>query len=387
MRLLISLVASYFIGSIPWSFIFTKIFSGKDIRKEGTKNVGTTNAWKIAGPIAGILSFTGDSTKGVLAILIGFLLSIDKSWWPLLALVAIIGHSWPIWLKGKGGVGVAAAVGSFVVLFPLESAAFGILAGTLWLTFGKGLMFVLSFLWPFVILIGYLRGTMDLLGTILTIILVTLLFIKGWVNLKSAFNEVKEPLKNNFVRRKIWRYMGLLFPVLAYPLWGPIVFRYIVVIAGLIALSLELIRKYSKSINEFLKKIFKPVGKSDEAYKISGTSYFLMGSAIAVLFPVPYSLISIVMLALGDSWAVLVGKKWGKHKWLKGKSVEGSLACFFISFVSGAVYMSLVGLPISYLSLIVGALSATVIEGFGNWLNDNLTMAPTAAFFMWFVNI
>jgi acyl-phosphate glycerol 3-phosphate acyltransferase len=387
MRFLISLVTGYLIGSIPWSFIFAKIFSGKDIRKEGTKNVGTTNAWKIAGPVAGVLSFTGDSTKGVLAILIGFLLGIGKSWWPLLALVAIIGHSWSIWLKGKGGVGVAAAVGSFVVLFPLESAAFGILAGTLWLTFGKGIMFVLSFLWPFVILIGYLRGTMGLLGSVLTIILVAWLFIKGWENLKSAFQEVKEPLKDSFVRRKIWRYMGLLFPGLAYPLWGPVAFRYIVVIAGLIALSLELIRKYSKSINEFLKKIFKPTGKSEEAHKISGTSYFLMGSAIAGLFSVPYSLISIVMLAMGDSWAVLVGKKWGKHQWLKGKSVEGSLACFFISFVSGVVYMNLIGLPISYMSLIVGALSATVVEGFGNLLNDNLTMAPIAAFFMWLVNI
>jgi dolichol kinase len=228
---------------------------------------------------------------------------------------------------------------------------------------------------------------MDLLGTVLTIILVAWLFIKGWENLKSAFQEVKEPLKDSFVRRKIWRYMGLLFPGLAYPLWGPVAFRYIVVIAGLIALSLELIRKYSKSINEFLKKIFKPTGKSEEAHKISGTSYFLMGSAIAGLFSVPYSLISIVMLAMGDSWAVLVGKKWGKHQWLKGKSVEGSLACFFISFVSGVVYMNLIGLPISYMSLIVGALSATVVEGFGNLLNDNLTMAPIAAFFMWLINI
>ncbi|MGY4687997.1 glycerol-3-phosphate acyltransferase [Petrotoga sp. DB-2] len=51
------MVASYLIGSIPWSFIFAKIFSGKDIRKQGTKNVSTTNAWKIAGPVAGVLSF------------------------------------------------------------------------------------------------------------------------------------------------------------------------------------------------------------------------------------------------------------------------------------------------------------------------------------------
>jgi len=386
MKLIISLIVSYFIGSVPWSYIFAMVFSGKDLRKVGTKNVGTTNAWKEAGPIAGILSFSGDATKGILAILIGMLLGISKTWWPLLALVAIIGHSNSIWLRGKGGVGVAAAVGSFVLLFPLESAAFGILAGTLWLTFGKGIMFVLSILWPFVILIGFLRGTINLLGAIFTLIMVAWLFVKGWKNLKSSFEDIKGPLKDNFVRRKLWRYMGLLFPALAYPLWGPVVFRYIVLIAGLIALILELIRRYSKSLNRILKKVFKPVGKSGEASSVSGTSYFLMGTAIAGLFPVPYSLISIVMLAFGDSWAVLVGKRWGKHQWLQGKSIEGSIACFLISFASGAVYMNLIGIPITYLALIVGAIAATVMEGLGNWINDNLSIAPIAAFFMWVIS-
>lgn len=387
MKLILSLIISYFIGSIPWSFIFTKIFSGKDLRKVGTKNVGTTNAWKEAGPIAGVLSFVGDSTKGILAILIGMLFGISKTWWPLFALIAIIGHSFPIWLKGKGGVGVAAAVGSFVILFPLESATFGILAGTLWLTFKKGIIFILSLLWPFVILIGYLRGTLDLIGTLLSIIIELFLFLRGMDNLIKSFEEVKEPLKDNFVRRKLWRYMGLLFPALAYPLWGPVVFRYIVVIAGLIALILELIRRYSKSLNRILKKIFKPVSKSEETYKVSGTSYFLMGCAIAGLFPIPYSLISIVMLALGDSWAVLVGKKWGKHQWLQGKSIEGNIACFLICLASGAVYMNLIGSPVSYFILIVGALSATMVEGLGNWLNDNLTMAPISALCMWFFSL
>lgn len=379
----ITLVLSYFLGSIPWSYLFTKLFSGKDLRKVGTKNVGSTNAWKEGGPIAGILSFIGDSTKGVLAILIAYLFGISKSWWPLFSLIAIIGHSYPIWLKGKGGVGVAAAVGSFVVLFPLESAAFGIIAGTLWLTFKKGIMFIISLLWPFVILIGYLRGTIDFLGAIMTLLLVSWLFIRGWNNLKSSFMEFKEPLKDNFVKRKLWRYLALLYPGLAYPLWGPVAFRYIIVISGLIAFFLELIRRYSKTVNEFLKKLFKPVGKSEEAYKISGTSYFLMGSAIAGLFPIPYSLISIVMLTLGDSWAVLIGQRWGKHKWLEGKSIEGSLACFAIAFASGAVYMNLINMPINYLNLLIGAIVITIVEGLGKWLNDNLTMAPAAALTMW----
>ncbi len=73
----------------------------------------------------------------------------------------------------------------------------------------------------------------------------------------------------------------------------------------------------------------------------------------------------------------------GKHKWLEGKSIEGSLACFAIAFASGAVYMNLINMPISYLNLLLGAIVATIVEGLGKWLNDNLTMAPAAALAMW----
>lgn len=384
----VALVVSYLIGSIPWSYIFAKLFSGKDLRKVGTKNVGATNAWNEAGPLAGILGFSGDSTKSLFAVLFAYALGISKSWWPLFALIAIIGHSWPIWLNGKGGIGLAAAIGAFVALFPLESAAFGILGGTLWLTLDKGLTFaIVSMMWPFVILIGYFRGTIDSLGAILTVVMVVWLIVRGWNNLKRSYSYAREALQSTFVRRKLLRYLGLLFPTLAYPLWGPVVFRYIVVISGLIALTLEIMRRYWKGLNDVLRKAFRPVGKSEEAFKVSGTSYFLMGCAVAGLFPVPYSLIAILMLTLGDSWAAMVGKRWGKHMWLSGKSLEGSIACLFICLASGAVYMNLISMQISYTALVIGALAATLVEGFGNWLNDNLTMAPTSAFFMWLISL
>lgn len=387
-KFFVTVVVSYLIGSIPWSYLFAKLFSGKDLRKVGTKNVGATNAWYEAGPIAGVLGFSGDSTKSLFAVLFAYALGISKTWWPLFALIAIIGHSWPIWLGGKGGIGLAAAIGAFVAIFPLESAAFGILGGTLWLTLDKGLTFaIFSAIWPFVILIGYFRGTIDLVGAILTVVLAVWLIVRGWDNLKSSYSHAREPLRSTFVRRKLLRYTGLLFPVLAYPLWGPVVFRYIVMVSGLIALVLEIMRRFWKGLNDVLRKAFRPVGKSEEAFKFSGTSYFLIGCAIASLFPVPYSLIAILMLTLGDSWAAMVGKRWGKHMWLSGKSVEGSLACLFICLASGAVYMNLISMPISYFALVVGALAATIVEGLGNRLNDNLTIAPTSAFFMWLISL
>ncbi|HPV63696.1 MAG TPA: glycerol-3-phosphate acyltransferase, partial [Fervidobacterium sp.] len=78
----VAVVVSYLIGSIPWSYIFAKLFSGKDLRKVGTKNVGATNAWNESGPLAGILGFSGDSTKSLFAVLFAYALGISKSWWP-----------------------------------------------------------------------------------------------------------------------------------------------------------------------------------------------------------------------------------------------------------------------------------------------------------------
>lgn len=108
----------YLIGSIPTAFILLKFFHSKDITKEGSGNVGAMNSYEVSGSKkTGALVFIIDLLKGLIPaiILIYFLqLSFQVYYIPLAALV--LGHNFSIWLKFKGGRGLATATGIFAVV-------------------------------------------------------------------------------------------------------------------------------------------------------------------------------------------------------------------------------------------------------------------------------
>jgi glycerol-3-phosphate acyltransferase PlsY len=117
--LLIPLPA-YILGSIPFGLILAKLFGGTDVRKGGSGNIGATNVARVIGPVAGILTLILDVAKGSAAVLLAARLSQDSATWMMIAaLAALAGHCFPIWLKFKGGKGVATAAGMFLVLCPL----------------------------------------------------------------------------------------------------------------------------------------------------------------------------------------------------------------------------------------------------------------------------
>jgi glycerol-3-phosphate acyltransferase PlsY len=117
---------AYLLGSIPWGLFFTRMFTEKDIRKQGSGNIGATNVRRIAGVMPGILTLFADMAKG--AIPVFFLRVIMESntvkgelLVALVALAAFMGHLYPCFLKFKGGKGVATAAGCFLVISPLAS--------------------------------------------------------------------------------------------------------------------------------------------------------------------------------------------------------------------------------------------------------------------------
>ncbi len=111
--------AAYFLGSIPFGLALAKLFGGTDVRKKGSGNIGATNVARVAGPLAGILTLTFDVAKGATAVLLAERLSNDSATWMTIAAVAaLVGHCFPVWLKFKGGKGVATAAGVFLVLSP-----------------------------------------------------------------------------------------------------------------------------------------------------------------------------------------------------------------------------------------------------------------------------
>jgi glycerol-3-phosphate acyltransferase PlsY len=113
-------VVAYLLGSIPFGLILAKLFGGTDVRKEGSGNIGATNVLRVAGPLAGILTLLLDAAKGAAAVLLAGRYSNDSAMWMMIAgLAALVGHCFPIWLKFKGGKGVATAAGVYLALCPL----------------------------------------------------------------------------------------------------------------------------------------------------------------------------------------------------------------------------------------------------------------------------
>jgi glycerol-3-phosphate acyltransferase PlsY len=120
MTLLAIPIAAYFLGSIPFGLLLTRAFGRGDVRKLGSGNIGATNVARAAGLFAGIFTLVLDVAKGAGAVLLAERLSNDNATWMMIAgLAALIGHCFPVWLKFKGGKGVATAAGLFLMLSPL----------------------------------------------------------------------------------------------------------------------------------------------------------------------------------------------------------------------------------------------------------------------------
>jgi glycerol-3-phosphate acyltransferase PlsY len=122
-----SLIAvAYLLGSIPFGYLIVRAKSGGDVRETGSGGTGATNVTRRAGKWAGVLTLALDALKGAVAVLLtrwllapGF--GID--WWVAAAALAVVaGHVFPVWLRFRGGKGVATGLGAFLCLVPLAVA-------------------------------------------------------------------------------------------------------------------------------------------------------------------------------------------------------------------------------------------------------------------------
>lgn len=117
---LLVLWAAYFLGSIPFGLLCAKLFAEKDIRSAGSGNIGATNVTRVAGPLAGILTLLFDAGKGALAVLLAAGFTNHNATSMMLAgIAALLGHCYPLWLRFKGGKGIATGLGVFTALCPV----------------------------------------------------------------------------------------------------------------------------------------------------------------------------------------------------------------------------------------------------------------------------
>jgi len=123
-------IAAYLLGSIPFGLLIVKALGGDDIRSAGSGNIGAANVVRNAGWLAGTLTLLLDAGKGYLAVwLAGHYAHGSGRWMVAAAVAAVAGHIFPVWLRFKGGKGVATTLGAFLHISAGAVAA----AGVLWL--------------------------------------------------------------------------------------------------------------------------------------------------------------------------------------------------------------------------------------------------------------
>lgn len=130
LRLLLVVIIAYLIGSIPFGYLIVRAKGGGDVRDTGSGGTGATNVSRRAGKAAGVVTLILDALKGAIAVIIAQLIlkGDDTTWLPAAAAIAVIaGHVFPVWLRFRGGKGVATGVGVFLVLAPLAVLFAGVI--------------------------------------------------------------------------------------------------------------------------------------------------------------------------------------------------------------------------------------------------------------------
>lgn len=172
------------------------------------------------------------------------------------------------------------------------------------------------------------------------------------------------------LRRKSIHLLGLGIPIIYYFIGKPTALVFVGFFVS-IALFVELSKTLFPSFRGLFLRFFSPMLRSHERKgRITGATYYLIGSFLCILFfSKNLALVCLCFLILGDLFAAVVGKQWGRTKLLNKKSLEGSVACF--------VVCALVALMMKYpppIIALAGALTATLVELFPTGIDDNITM-------------
>jgi len=129
------LVLGYLLGSIPFALLTVRRWGALDLRAVGSGNLGAANVMRVSGIKAGVLVATLDMIKGAVSVIVAERLSADPTAPAAAGLAAVIGHVYPVWLRFRGGKGVATACGVFAMLTPLAlPPALAVFVAAVWVT-------------------------------------------------------------------------------------------------------------------------------------------------------------------------------------------------------------------------------------------------------------
>lgn len=191
MKLIISALLGYLLGSLPTAFLISRIFYKKDIREIGDGNPGAQNVWRSISKFAGTIVAVIDFFKGFFAFLLPYLFFNDYTFSYICSFFAIIGHDFPLWTKFYGGKAMASIYGIMFAMFPLP-VLIGLFTGFCSIpflkTFERGMAFGMITL-----LISALLLRVPLPHFLFAFLIIPTIGIKKWMDLKTGRETLKNP--------------------------------------------------------------------------------------------------------------------------------------------------------------------------------------------------
>ena len=185
----------YLLGSFPTGFLIGKYLKNIDLRKIGSGSTGATNVLRNVGKWPALFVFIIDVLKGFIAVKISYILISESIYEVLAGSLAVAGHIWPIWLKGKGGKAVATGLGIFIALsWQVGLASFGIFL--LVLSFSKFVSLssiTASFLLPIFMFLNL--GKMDHPYFIFSVLVAVLIIGKHKTNIARIIKGIEPKIK------------------------------------------------------------------------------------------------------------------------------------------------------------------------------------------------
>ena len=185
-------IGGYLAGSIPTGVILSKLFGTKDIRQEGSGNIGATNVYRVSGAKLGIFTLLGDVLKGFIPVALTCSLMDSEMWIAAVAFFTFLGHLFPIFLKFRGGKGVATALGIFLVIAPLMVPCViivFILVVMMWKYVSLGSLVASAILPVFLCAAGY-----NIVYVNLSLFIGCLIFYRHWENIRRLQEGVEKKI-------------------------------------------------------------------------------------------------------------------------------------------------------------------------------------------------
>ena len=328
LRSIFLLLLCYAIGSFSPSHLLGKL-KGIELRKHGTKNLGTTNVLFTLGKSEALLTLLIDVGKGAAAVAIGIIADLPPLAVYACALAAVLGHIFPFYLHFRGGKGVATAIGAALGLTIISSPEYTPFVGI-----------------AVLILISYAIGMM-------------------------VYRTIKHKQPDIKPIRKLIRLCGIMFP-LAYFWYGRDTVLWLTGSFLFLFGIIDVLRLSSTALNRGIFKALSFFVKEKETKTISTTTALLISLTASIyLFDKTTVLITSVLFIVSDAVAEIYGKSYGKHKLFHEKTMEGTAAGLAANLLLSMPLFLLLDTTIA--AMLIASIAVSAIELLSFKIDDNLT--------------